>query len=29
MGKQGYEPEQIIAKLREVVILLSNGQSAV
>jgi len=27
MGKQGYKPEQIIAKLREVEILLSNGQS--
>ena len=27
MGKQGYQPEQIIAKLREVEILLSNGQS--
>jgi transposase-like protein len=27
MGKQGYQPEQIIGKLREVEILLSNGQS--
>jgi putative transposase len=27
MGKQGHKPEQIIAKLREVEILLSNGQS--
>jgi len=27
MGKQGYKPEQIIAKLREVEVLLSNGQS--
>ena len=27
MGKQGYQPEQIIAKLREVEILLINGQS--
>lgn len=28
MGRQGYQPEQIIGKLREVEILLSNGQSA-
>ena len=27
MGKRGYQPEQIIAKLREVEILLINGQS--
>ena len=27
MGKRGYQPEQIIAKLREVEILLSNGKS--
>jgi transposase-like protein len=27
MGKQGYQPEQIIAKLREMEILLSTGQS--
>jgi len=27
MGKRGYQPEQIIAKLREVEILLVNGQS--
>jgi transposase-like protein len=27
MGKQGYQPEQIISKLREVEILLSNGQA--
>lgn len=27
MGRQGFKPEQIIGKLREVEILLSNGQS--
>lgn len=27
MGRQGYQLEQIIGKLREVEILLSNGQS--
>ena len=27
MGKRGYQPEQIIAKLREAEILLINGQS--
>jgi hypothetical protein len=27
MGKQDFQPEQINDKLREVVILLSNGQS--
>ena len=27
MGKRGYQPEQIIGKLREVEILLINGQS--
>jgi len=27
MGKQGYQPEQIISKLREVEVLLSTGQS--
>jgi len=27
MGKRGYQPEQIIAKLREVEMLLINGQS--
>jgi len=27
MGKQGYQPEQIIGKLGEFEILLSNGQS--
>ena len=26
MGKQGYQPEQIIAKLREMEVLLSTGQ---
>jgi len=27
MGKQGYQPEQIIAKLREMEVLLSTGQA--
>jgi len=27
MGRQAYKPEQIIAKLREAEVLLSNGQS--
>lgn len=27
MGKQDFQPEQINGKLREVLILLSNGQS--
>lgn len=27
MGRQGFKPEQIIAKLREAEVLLSNGQS--
>jgi putative transposase len=27
MGRQGYKPEQIIAKLREAEILLSTGQT--
>lgn len=27
MGKQGFQPEQIIVKLRDVEILLGNGQS--
>jgi putative transposase len=27
MGRQGYKPEQIISKLREAEILLSNGQT--
>ena len=27
MGKQGYQPEQIISKLREMEVLLSTGQA--